>query len=230
MSDLLYRYMPSEGCIKSILNRSLRISRVDSLNDPYDMLYGVTGLPKEVNGNQSSHDLVQSTRAHVSDLYGVICFSKRCCIPTMWAHYADAYRGMCLVFDSEAFPQDVLYPVKYEDERVTVSFEELCSGYVSDFSESYFDTFKQSLYTKATSWGYEEESRLVLPVEYMKENEGCFPLEPGMLKRVILGYECDYSLSKLRQLLDSSGFRDVSIHRTYLSQTRYEVQVEEVSN
>ena len=217
--------MSSEACIKSILNSSLLISKIDTLNDPYDMTYGLTELPPELTDDKR-HNLAEKIRSRVNDIFGVICFSRSYSIPTMWAHYADNHKGICLIFDSADFPDNIgdsLIPVIYDNKRITISCSELHPSESGSRgrSESYHNSFKKSLHYKSKSWEYEEETRLIISSEKRKIGKGFYPLKPGMLKGVILGYNCDYTVANIEKILESSKFEGVEVHKTSLSQTHH---------
>lgn len=117
--------MTSEGGIKTILNRSLGIANIARLNDPYDMILGISDLPE---GYEKEIDTFKAA-LHIRDLMsqhaGVLCFGGRYSDPVMWAHYANNHRGMCLVFDPSVLPEDALKKVEYTNVRPTVSFKDM---------------------------------------------------------------------------------------------------------
>jgi hypothetical protein len=226
MPDEIYRFMTSEGAIKTILNRSLRISNIARLNDPYDMILGISDLPE---GYENEVDLFQAAlhmREIMSQHAGVLCFSGKFSDPVMWAHYADNHRGMCLVFDPSVIPGDVLKKVRYTNQRPTVAFKEIHSaanreGESAAYQEAFFD----ALASKSASWAYEEEYRIIVTITDRSKYSGFHQIPKGFLKRVIVGFDCDYSLSNVRSVLNASGYSDVPIQVARLSQTKFEVEV-----
>jgi hypothetical protein len=222
----IYRFMSSEGCIKSILNRSLRISNIAKLNDPYDMMLGVSALPPGYEEKVDTLKAALHMREIMSQQAGVICFSARFSDPVMWAHYAANHSGMCLVFDATVLPDGVLKKVRYTKERPTVSYGCLHSvAEGEEGNELYQEAFFDALVAKSDSWSYEEEYRIILLITDKSSYNGVFGLPKGFLKRVIVGFNCDYSPSNVRSILNSSGYSDVPIQVARLSQEKFEVEV-----
>jgi hypothetical protein len=47
------------------------------------------------------------------DAFGVICLCESATIPLMWAHYTSGHRGICLRFNTTAFPFSQVWRVRY---------------------------------------------------------------------------------------------------------------------
>ncbi len=223
MPKELYRFLSSEGGIKTLLNRSLRYSKISALNDPYDMLFGITDLPEEAGEDVNYLALSLHLREITGNMVGVISFSARCNEPTMWAHYADNYRGMCLVFDPSVLPEGAFTKVKYGKKRPSVSFNDLQNIGGGNGSGDIFSD--ELLATKSDSWAYEEEYRLIAMHCGDKRYNGFMSMPNGFLKRVILGFDCDYSPSNIRSILNASGYHDTRIQIARLHTERFEVDV-----
>ena len=76
--------------------------------------------------------------------------------PLMWAHYADAHKGICIHyrFNKKLFP--------LHDEKMTEIFRMGNANYKSKFSINEFEIeLNDALFTKSTVWKYEHEVRLV---------------------------------------------------------------------
>ena len=209
--------------MKSILNRSLRISNISELNDPYDMMLGITDFPAGYEEEVDTFSAALHMRDHMSEHAGVLCFSGKYREPVMWAHYANNHKGMCLVFDPSVLPVDALKKVRYTNTRPTVPFGLIHQMSEDGGNQEYLDAFYDALVAKSAAWEYEEEYRLVLMISDKEDYDGFFPIPKGFLKRVIVGFDCDYSPSNVRSLLNSSGFEDVPIQITRLSQDKFEV-------
>ena len=221
----LYRFLSSEGAVKSILNRSLRFSTIESLNDPYDMLFGITDLPEDADDDVDFLEAALHLREITNKIVGSMSFSARCNEPTMWAHYAQNYRGMCFVVDPSVLPEGVFSKVKYSDLRPAVAFDELMK---IGRGESSSDIFSDRLLTtKSSSWSYEQEYRLISFHCGDEDYDGFLGIPDGFLTKVILGFNCDYTPSNVRSLLDSSGYQDTRIQIARLHPERFEVDVTE---
>lgn len=87
--------------------------------------------------------------------FGICCFSEVPDNILMWSHYADNYRGICIVIDPSERPitdwkRFVYEPITYAKERVLNVLE---TGYEA--------AFRRMMLTKAACWNYEREWRLI---------------------------------------------------------------------
>jgi hypothetical protein len=87
---LLYRYLDAQSALKSIESRSLRISRLHELNDPFEWRLAISGIPAE--GEPSIEKWISSILANQSKIFGLMCFSAICKEPVLWSHYAENRR------------------------------------------------------------------------------------------------------------------------------------------
>ncbi|MBS1587688.1 MAG: DUF2971 domain-containing protein [Bacteroidetes bacterium] len=112
----------------------------------------------------------------------IASFSKNCVNPVVWSHYANHHKGFCLCFSihDQTFCKDEhiaktglhkkehrFEEVNYKDRNVTTNgyyhFPPVVLGdnVSKEQTEEYWDLRRQSYLTKYTSWGYEQEVRLV---------------------------------------------------------------------
>lgn len=93
-----YIYMKYENMLKVLAGGALKVRSIDECNDPYEQ------MPAGPEGKE---------RAEEYDM-AFICFSSYYNSSTMWAHYGDKHKGVCLEF---TFPlrQPALYPLDVED-------------------------------------------------------------------------------------------------------------------
>ena len=108
---------------------------------------------------------VIATALHGSanELIGILCLSGSSRHPLMWAHYAENHQGALLEFDASSLcfsrrrhNEDefgVLRRVYYADTRPVVS------NYPND------DFVASLAFTKALEWAYEQEHRMIWPLE-----------------------------------------------------------------
>lgn len=87
----LYLYMKAEYLHSVLKNDEIKVNLPNECNDPFEF------LPRE-SRNLSVPD---------TSGIGIICFSEDGSSSTMWAHYADKHRGVCLEFAlPETQPED----------------------------------------------------------------------------------------------------------------------------
>ena len=109
---------------------------------------------------------VMATALHGSanKFIGILCLSGSSRHPLMWAHYAENHQGALLEFDASSLcfsrrrhSEDefgVLRRVYYADTRPVVS----------NYSNT--DFVNSLAFTKALEWAYEQEHRLIWPLEF----------------------------------------------------------------
>ena len=219
--ERLYRFMPSEGVIKTILNKNLRISDVSKLNDPYDMSLGVTDAPSDFLQMHYTK-FNRAVKETISKQWGVISFCSHHHDPTLWAHYADNHKGMCLVFDTNAVEPENFQKVLYSKVKPSIPFDSLGS---ENLESQLLPITEQLLTTKSPSWSYESEYRLT-PSMDIGDGSGFLRLPEGFLKEVILGLNCDYSEPNIKNMLQGAGYKGVAIRRAVLAPETYSLYAE----
>ena len=171
----VYKFLDAKYGLKSLEEKRLKISRLDELNDPFELIPYDLSNPKQ---RQAVHD----TRDYLSTITGMLCFSSDWCDPVLWAHYAEKHYGLCIGFDIQD-PDDTVRKVRYVAERLP---------FPDPPTE---DDVIAMLYTKFDSWRYEEEVRAFVELKD-KEKTGLYYADCGdMLKPtiVIAGARCTLS-------------------------------------
>lgn len=184
----VYHFINTRYGFDSILNRRIKVSRVSSLNDPFEYFQYQTD-------NHFARFLLRERRSAMNKLWGLLCFSGSYANPVQWAHYADCHRGMCLGFD---VPSDRLLKIEYVKQRA--SFEEFQEAL--KLREEEF--LMHMLSKKYEHWAYEEEYRLLH--RFKKKTKGgelCFTdfSEDLELREVLLGARFDGDRKVLRAML-----------------------------
>jgi hypothetical protein len=202
----LYKYFPfiaeeHKARVQQILvENRIYIPSPNSFNDPFDckleMNYETDGWKnwllkwlkrqkptwnrrkrQEVVSNilrtKDPKEVVRVLFAKISDDVGILCFSQSKDNLLLWSHYANSHQGCCLEFNRFThFLKDVL-PVQYETEYPTVNF----------VSATDLEQATITFLTKAESWSYEKEWRLV---EHTN-GPGLHIFPPDILTGVIFG-------------------------------------------
>ena len=212
--------MGASSGVKTILNKTLRISDISKLNDPYDVIPGVSELPDGYEEEVDVWEAAENLREKMSKEVGILCFSGRYNDPVMWAHYAENHAGMCFEFDPTVLDEGVLQKIEYVEDRPCVSFEELHSA---KDKEKTLKVYNDSLAMKAKSWSYEDEYRIIFRVTDHDLYDGTFQMPHGFLKSVIVGVNCEYSSLNVRKLLDAVGLPDVQVKIALINQDRYQI-------
>jgi hypothetical protein len=184
MSKCVYKFLTAEHCVSNLQNGRLKISTIDDLNDPFDLVAIDTSNPAFAS---AINELVSFWRGK----NGLLCFSRNWDNLLMWSHYGSAHTGICLGFDTPDtnganFDTDVLYqpsviprPRRREDLHLDLVF--------------------RLLRTKHESWSYEQEVRMFVALNDPPDAKGLwwFDFGPNLeLKEVIIGSQCHPTVSE----------------------------------
>lgn len=134
------------------------------------------------------YGLLDGVAREMASRVGLFCLTRRCDALPMWAHYAADARGLVVEFQEldNPFPGDktgVLcepIEVRYERERVGVTFDPRSHGSI--------------FFTKYEDWGYEQEVRVVLPLDECRQHRdgdtllNLFDIPRTCITRIILGW------------------------------------------
>ena len=86
-----YKFLDENFGMKSLREKRLKISLLDDLNDPFEL------LPYEM-ADRNKRAALNAQRKHMAINHGILCFSATWKDPVLWAHYANKHKGLCLAF------------------------------------------------------------------------------------------------------------------------------------
>jgi Protein of unknown function (DUF2971) len=219
---ILYHYMRPEFVLDTILNDLIKISTMESVNDPNEMIPAFI----DQNGWKAPNCLVrEDMQKKILMNTGMMCLSATVSSPGMWTHYADKHKGVAFQFD---FPSDVmqgLHKVDYTDERVVINqSDDLNNRTVRN------DILLKLIKTKATCWCCEQEYRWVflLQNKQVLMHNGLFYLRLPRRKwtGIILGNDCRVNENVVQKALYQKGFPKVMIGRSKCDDVNFGMQVE----
>jgi len=184
----LYRFMRAEHAKTSIESRQLKVTRINELNDPFEF------FPADLSDPKDESRFKEWKRQRNEDT-GLICFSKHWDNLLLWSHYARSHSGIALGFD---VAEDLIFPIKYEKERLKIS------AYLKD--KKYFDEKFASdiISTKSRDWEYEAEFRIFCEIRkcVSRSNNYFEDFSASLiLREVLIGMDCSLSSDELVKLL-----------------------------
>jgi hypothetical protein len=187
----LYRFLPATAALRSLDSTALLTSQPAKLNDPFDC------RPEFIDhGTRTEEEkvrLAQIFLARRSEMFGVLCFSRRWNHHLMWSHYADHHRGIALVLSLPDAPQ--LHQIKYRRKRAVVDLDDIDVG-----GRHSVTGFEESFVIKPLAWRYELETRIVTRTEDLRNEEGrhFHIFGTDVFQGAILGLRCEVSAAELR--------------------------------
>jgi hypothetical protein len=148
------------------------------------------------------------------EMMGVCCFSKRSGHILMWSHYANNHRGLCLVFDPFV---DLSYfltaGVEYTDE-----FKPL------NYFQNKDDALMKMAVTKSLEWAYEEEVRVILPIQNGKQF-----FNKQALKGIIFGCRTPYKqIEEIKNIVKESGYGDIYYKKAAMERNRFQLTIDDL--
>lgn len=157
----VYKFLDARFGMKTLSEKRLKISTLDDLNDPFEL------LPFEMTSKKKRQALNQA-RKERGRMHGMLCFSSNWHDPVIWAHYSDKHRGLCLGFEIPSQRGD---RVDYAPERLPFP-ENLGLSHATRWT-----------YTKYRNWSYEEEIRCFTTLD--TPSEGLYFVEFGEILRLV---------------------------------------------
>lgn len=231
-------------------NFLLKFSMFGEFNDPFEMIPGdfVFSLTEdEAKGffsyssslNDPTYHLenVMDVQSGVRASLGVICFTTRQDNLLMWSHYGNNHEGICIEFDANAdffngkykgSSQGVFGEVASKDyyknvgELKKVNYSKTRPLFI-DPSELQDDT--ESWLTKSEDWEYEQEYRILLPVEHtVRYKEMLFyRVDKESIKSVIIG--CQVSQATKIEIYSICSKLGIAVKESFINSAAYKLDI-----
>ena len=196
----VYKFLASKLGLKSLREKQLKISTLDDLNDPFELLAYEMTVRKKRKEWRNARKTWGSQR-------GLMCFSADWRDPVIWAHYSDKHNGLCLGFE---VPDNTGRTVRYVNSRL-----KLADTLVVKDADAW-------LYTKYENWAYEQEIRCWTTLE--TPSQGMYFMEFGpslRLVEVIAGARCPLTKSKILEAI--KPLNDVKLIKARAGFHRFEI-------
>lgn len=197
----VYKFLNVEFGMKNLREKRLKISTLDDLNDPFEL------LPYEMR-KRSLRRNFRSLARKFARICGILCFSSDWKDPVIWAHYADKHKGLCLGFE---VPRSLGEKVEYAKRRLKIPEDRVFSS-------------TQLFFTKYVNWFYEKEVRCVRPLASSKKVGKLYFMDFGKelkLVEVIAGARCKIAESELRNAI--KPLKGVKLTKARAGFRRFEV-------
>jgi hypothetical protein len=202
-----YKFLNQQYGLKSLYERRLRRTRINELNDPFELRpYDLT--------RPSDRWAFLSTRNKLAQRFGLLCFSADWSDPLIWAHYSDKHRGLCLGFE--------IPPEVGEARTKKVDYISTPLSFPTDFLEldekRKLAMVEKMIYTKYRNWEYEHEIRTWTDLEE-EFFEFCDVLR---LAEVIIGAESTLPREELTRALGSLAI-DVKVRKARAADNAFQI-------
>jgi hypothetical protein len=193
----VYKFLNKQFGLKSLYERRLKQSRIDDLNDPFEL------APYDLS-DPAVRRAFLSVREFLGQENGLICFSASWQNPVLWAHYADKHQGLCLGFEIPKITgdgdKDIAKKVTYISRPLHFPREFL------DLPDSRkLKCVDRIPFTKFEDWAYEREIRMWGRLSNEEDGLHFFEFEDRMrLVEVRIGASCTLPRAAIIRTLGTS--------------------------
>lgn len=206
----VYNLSSERYSITNISNRRLKVSTIDDLNDPYELL----GLQLY---NKDFRKKFRQKRAEFARDFGILCFSKSWHNPVLWSHYGDKHAGVCLGFDvTDSLLTNVRY---YPSLKSMESAIRINDGQIAS------ELLRELVFMKFQDWSYEEEARIIVRLDSCEKDGPLYfyPFSSDVsLREIIIGPRGTKTPQKFLRLVKPVA-RGLRILKSRLAFRSYEV-------
>lgn len=223
---IYYHFLPSKYAIDDLKRKRIKVSTLDTLNDPFEMMPYRRYKFKE----RQPYNKVFRT---ISKKWGFLCFSQSWYEQLLWAHYADRHTGIALGFN---ILRDEILKVKYDSDPIRTKLK--LTNDPKDNEEKFLSLAK----VKYQEWKYEKEYRILVKLkdcepEIDKRTEKFnYFLKFGdrlIIKEIVLGCGFNHkkeneNVSRLAKQLGAEiiptreGWEDYKIHQCGTKTNQYQ--------
>ncbi len=216
-----------------VSSQLLKFSNPKSFNDPFDcdinlLEFDFSDRSDEVEedmknlkkysskmwGQDMSQEIDKIPQDEIENFYkgsqlnkinnsSICCFSKNYKNTTMWSHYADNHKGICLIFD-------LLKANPFVDLNLVTQGPVDYKNYTSiNYLKSKINGIIKLFLTKSEFWQYEEEYRFIIDKDY-----GLFKFHHVFFKGVIFGLRVtDFEIERFKMICQRNNFNNTSFAR-----------------
>ncbi len=226
MRPILYKYLPSKR-ISYFEDELLRFTQAKDLNDSFELAKIKNPKIEVFKSTIEISDLEREflisnffkNKTNEIESFGILSLSMRSDSTLMWSHYAESHSGFAIgfnlnhpFFDSERF---LVEAVKYSNERVEFDKKK-------DFNSDIY-------FTKSFEWSYEQEFRIIAPledyyrfIEFEPYNIYLFIVPFDAIEEIIVGSKI--SLEKLRKIKKFTDDKNIKLYRSLQSNKTFTLE------
>jgi len=178
-----------------------------------------------------SHEELFKMRNAITDGIYVICLSEHNDITSLWAHYADNHKGICIKYNivntKTKLLKNLCFPIEYVDDY------DLTLDIKSTFNKNSMDLNLKikPLLIKATDWSYEKEWRIIFDDSLIsKYKENFHPYEPYIkfLKPQAVYMGIEISKKDERLIKNICKNKDIPLFKAIRKNNKYKFDFDEI--
>lgn len=221
LPDMLYHFTHWDYGLDAIKDERLKLCLIDQANDPNEFL-------GYYSSNKETRRFIQSAKNLLGKKYGIICLSGKCNNSTMWGHYTDNHKGICLGF-SHNDRGETIGKVNYSNRKIRLTKDDVESLDTNEVKLS--NLFLEFLYQKSDDWKYENEYRIFEDLysnAYWSIEKDMFFMnykKDLILKEVVLGIRSPKDTAYIYRFLKHHKYiGEVTIRKLGISEHSYDLE------
>ncbi len=159
----LYHYTSFDTFVKIWLSKKLKFGMISEVNDMQECLKKLSSTPERLPLLFALQDIMSSYK-QISFTMDYDTYVKGCMSPTMWAHYGDKRRGVCIEFDFDKlhFPNNSVAQCVNYLTHLPYSYEIPTDVYtINDLKQFIDKNINDLFFTKSDKWCIENEFRII---------------------------------------------------------------------
>lgn len=229
----------NKDLLDSLVKSQLFFAPRNRLNDPFDCNIDILRALDHLllSEEKDKTDLLRKLRNNDDelkrfndnvDLLGICSFSLTDNETSMWSHYANDHKGICLRYDfPEAFlnNDDEIFGVShvsYEPNSISDWLFNNIDLYDMDHYTFIIDLLKTLLTSKAPTWSYEQEVRIIRPVT------GLYEIPRETLTHIIFGLQTSEGDETLIRSIAEKYYGSVRFGRVVRTNDDFGIDTEEI--
>jgi hypothetical protein len=228
LDKMIFKYCSYKKAEQIILCQKLKFNNPSFFNDPFDcdinlLEFNFEDCSQEVSadlekikqkisniyGSDVSEQIDSIPKTVIERIYrdsqinkinksSICCFSTIYNNTTMWSHYADEHKGICLVFDPTI-----------EDPFLDINSDRFTKGTVDydnyipfNYLKSKLEGIKRLFLTKSNDWKCENEFRYII-----RKDSDFFSFKKAFLKGIIFGLSVkEEDINRFINICDNKGY------------------------
>jgi len=236
--DSFFKYRAiNKYLLDSLIKSQLYFSPRARLNDPFDCNIDISRAVDHLIQTEKDNKLLAAFREEEEalitfnnnvDTLGICSFSLTSNETLMWSHYAEDHKGICLKYD---FPESFL---NNEDEILGESRVSYEPNAISNWLRSNIKLFRNDqkafiinllttlLTSKAPSWFYEEEARI------MRYVTGLYDIPRDVLTHIIFGLQTSEADEALIRSIADKYYSDIKFGRVVRTNEDFGIDTKEI--
>lgn len=229
----------NKDLLDSLVKSQLFFAPRNRLNDPFDCNIDISRALDHLllSEEKDKTDLLRKLRNNDDELkrfnnnvdpLGICSFSLTPNETLMWSHYANDHKGICLRYD---FPQTLLKnpdeilgvsPVSYEPNSISDWLFNNIDLYDMDHKTFIIELLKTLLTSKAPTWRYEQEVRIIRLVT------GLYEIPRETLTHIIFGLQTSEGDETLIRSIAEKYYGSVKFGRVVRTNDDFGIDTEEI--